>query len=96
MDWHMKKYGCTMGELGEYTGKPAVHTSTDTSNPAGYRHRSLSLTDNMPYGKYKGQTIKSLIDYDLDYIVWFYNLENITLDDDVSDAIDFAISERKD
>jgi len=93
MDYHRKKYGCTVEELEQYQATSNVQPigRTDGRNSNNFKDRVLSLNDTMPFGKYKGRRIESLIISDLNYMIWFSKLENITLSNDANELIDEAI-----
>ena len=47
----------------------------------------LHFNDVMPYGKYKGQTVGTIIQSDPDYLVWCKNNINLQLDEDCLELI---------
>ena len=48
----------------------------------------LELDDTMPFGKYKGWTIRDILADDASYLRWFIgNVNSIGLDDVVEDAL---------
>lgn len=47
----------------------------------------LHFNDIMPYGKYKGQTVGTIIQSDPDYLVWCKNNINLQLDEDCLELI---------
>lgn len=51
-------------------------------------YKPLSLDDNMPYGKYKGQTLREIISKDKDYMEWIIEQHSLNVTDDVNEYID--------
>lgn len=51
----------------------------------------LHFNDAMPYGKYKGQTIGSIIQSDPEYLQWCQNNVNLQLDEDCCGLIEASM-----
>lgn len=52
----------------------------------------LHFNDAMPYGKYKGQTIGSIIQSDPEYLQWCINNVNLKLDEDCCGLIEASMN----
>ena len=66
--------------LEESTDKPVEIKSIKDVDKREYN--PLHFNDAMPYGKYKGQTIGSIIQSDSEYLIWCQNNVNLNLDED--------------
>ena len=51
----------------------------------------LHFNDIMPYGKYKGQTVGTIIQSDPDYLVWCQNNVNLLLDEDCCGLLEASL-----
>ena len=51
----------------------------------------LHFNDTMPYGKYKGQTIGTIIQSDPEYLQWCINNCNLALDEDCLGLIEASM-----
>ena len=51
----------------------------------------LHFNDIMPYGKYKGQTVGTIIQSDPDYLVWCQNNVNLQLDEDCCGLLEASL-----
>ena len=51
----------------------------------------LHFNDVMPYGKYKGQTVGTIIQSDPDYLVWCQNNVSLNLDEDCCGLLEASL-----
>lgn len=58
---------------------------------------TLSFSDTIPLGKYKGRTVEEIIETDPGYLLWFItNIRHVTLVDEVKIAVKIAAEEALD
>lgn len=50
-------------------------------------YRPLDLHDDMPFGKYKGETISELTELDYRYLCWLRDEKGIKFTDDVLETL---------
>jgi uncharacterized protein (DUF3820 family) len=108
MDYHRKKYGCTVEELEQYQATSTTQPISSTikkdikqyhddgrNDSVNYKSRSLTLKSIMPHGKYGGMSVKDTILKDVDYMVWFTQLSNISTDLAIKELIDDLMEDYK-
>lgn len=75
--------------LEESTDKPIEMKSIKDVDKKVYD--PLHFNDAMPYGKYKGQTIGTIIQSDPEYLQWCKNNLNLNLDEDCNGLIEASM-----
>jgi len=84
----MFEYKCTVEELEEYQRTSTLQPIANSDSGSGKPLKHLKLNDAIPFGKYKGSIIDSIIDRDLDYINWLRHNTGIKLSNEVYNKID--------
>lgn len=67
-------------KLAELYNKLIIYLLTLGSEEAMPRYKPLRLDDNMPFGKYKGFTIREIIEMDSQYFNWLKNKTDVQFD----------------
>lgn len=57
------------------------------------KNKKYSFADTFPFGKHKDKKIIDIIENDFNYMVWVMNNNVLSLDEEVIDLIEEAISE---
>lgn len=82
-------YGYERIILEEKQDKPIeIKSIKDVDNKV---YEPLHFNDVMPYGKYKGQTIGTIIQSDPEYLQWCKDNCNLSLDEDCNGLIEVSL-----
>lgn len=82
-------YGYEQVVLEETKDKPVEMKSIKDVEKKVYD--SLHFNDVMPYGKYKGQTVGTIIQSDPEYLQWCKDNCNLSLDEDCNGLIEASL-----
>lgn len=82
-------YGYEQVVLEETTDKPVEMKSIKDVEKKVYD--PLHFNDVMPYGKYKGQTVGTIIQSDPEYLQWCKDNCNLSLDEDCNGLIEASL-----